>query len=412
MNFAEIATFAITFLAVYVQLFLLITYLEHRKALRRAMTEPIVLHEYPRVSVIVPCWNEETTIHRTIESLRALDYPKHCYDIIIVDDGSTDGTWQEILKYEGVEGISFFHKENGGKHTAVNFGIDQSTTPFISCLDADSFVAPDALKRIMHTFQEKPDTMAVAPSIIIFKPKNLIQKVQKVEYNMGVYVKKMLSYLGAIHVTPGPFSTFRRSVFDTIGKFKKAHNTEDMEIAYRLQAHHMSIVHTHTAHVYTVAPDTIKKLYKQRVRWIYGFIQNTIDYRHLIFRKTYGNFSYFTLPSGFVSITAAVYIFFSLVYNFIIWIFHKVVLLRTVGFHAPSLALRLDVFYINTHTIIFVTVILYSLLIIAMTVGSLLARQKLSIHIISYVIVYSIIAPFWLMRAIYNSVTAQKPSWR
>ena len=119
---------------------------------------------------------------------------------IVVDDGSTDNTWQEISKYKDHPQIQILQKENGGKHTAVNYGIENTTTEFVSCLDADSFVAPDALRRMIAMFEENPDMMAIAPSIIIDTPKTFIQKIQKVEYNMGIYVKKMLAYLGAIHV--------------------------------------------------------------------------------------------------------------------------------------------------------------------------------------------------------------------
>src|SRR5262249_5197174 len=155
----------------------------------------------------------------------------------------------------------------------------------------------------------------------------------RVEYNMSLYIKKMLSFLGAIHVTPGPFSVYRRGMFEKIGKFRKAHNTEDAEIAFRMQTNHMKIEHCHLAHVYTVPPDTLGKLFKQRLRWIYGFIQNTIDYRHVIFKRKYGNFSMFTIPSGIISIATIVYIFINLLYHTGISMYKKIIQIQTVGWH-------------------------------------------------------------------------------
>ncbi len=413
MNLAELATYAITFLALYVQVFFFVTYLQHRRALVRETKQAITLKSYPTIAIVVPCWNEEKTVHRTIESLLALDYPKDAFQLVIVDDGSTDNTWAEIAQYKDHPQIKTLKKENGGKHTAVNYGIDHTTTDFVSCLDADSFVAPDALRRMMYMFQENPDMMAVAPSIIINKPKTFIQHVQKVEYNMGIYVKKMLAYNGAIHVTPGPFSVFRREVFVRLGGFRAAHNTEDMEIAYRMQEAHMRIGHCHTAHILTVAPSTIPKLFKQRVRWIYGFIQNTNDYRRLIFRKSYGNFSFFTLPSGIVSITATVYIFFSILYNAIVWLIGKIAQWRVTGLHGGSFDINLDWFYINTQTILFITVALYGIIIGATYLGSRMAHERLNpFYLIAYVVVYSVIAPFWLMKAVWSSVVRHTPSWR
>ncbi|HWC57990.1 MAG TPA: glycosyltransferase [Candidatus Paceibacterota bacterium] len=410
MNIADMATYAITFLALYVQVFLFVTYLERWKTLAKEAVDPPTLSRFPTVAVIVPCWNEEATIHGTVESLLALDYPKDKLTIVVVDDGSTDTTWQEMNRYVDHPQVSIFHKENGGKHTAVNYGIEHTQSEFVSCLDADSFVAPDALVRIMHMFEVTPSLMAIAPSIIVYRPRTFIQKIQKVEYNMGIFVKKMLAYLGAIHVTPGPFSVFRREVFDRLGGFRKAHNTEDMEIAFRMQQAHMPIGHCHTAHVYTVAPDTLRKLFRQRVRWIYGFIQNTFDYRHMIFKKTYGNFSFFTLPSGVVSITSAVYIFFILVYDMIVWIVEKIARWRIVGVSVGHGSFSW--FYINVQTIVIISVVLYGIIAIITYIGSRLGRQKMSIHILSYIVVYSIVAPFWLMKALWGTVSARKPSWR
>lgn len=412
MSIPVIARYLITFLAVYVQVFFLVTFFERRKELKKGTEEP--LSSYPLVAIIMPCWNEEKTIHGTIESLLALDYPADKLEIIIVDDGSTDSTWQEALKYKDHPQIKLFQKENGGKHTAVNFGIDQTKAEFIGCLDADSFVSAHALRDIMRIFTEQSDVMAVAPTLIVDKPGNILQWAQKVEYNMSVYLKKMQGFLGAIHVTPGPFSIFRAEVFRRIGKFKKAHNTEDQEIAYRMQENYLKIEHCHTAYVYTTAPDTVGKLYRQRLRWIYGFIQNTIDYRRMIFKKGYGNFSYFTLPAGVISITAAVYIFFILLYNFGVLVVEKIARFRVVGFgQVGNIPLpHFDWFFISTKSIMFITLILYGLLITSMIIGSRIAKQKISWHIISYVIIYSFIAPFWLMKAVWSSIRGKKPSWR
>ena len=407
--------YTIIFLALYVQVFFMVTFFERRKHLSGLHEEEVpVLSSYPTVAVIVPAWNESETVHGTIESLLNLDYPKDRLEVIVVDDGSTDDTWLQMNKHKNNPQVRLFQKENGGKHTAVNFGIDNTNADFISCLDADSFVAPDALKRIINIFQRKSDVMAVAPSLIVNKPKNILQHAQKVEYNMSTYNKRMLAYLGAIHVTPGPFSVFRKEVFQKIGKFKKAHNTEDQEIAYRMQENHMRIDHCHTAYVYTSSPNTVKKLYKQRLRWIYGFINNTIDYRRLIFKTRYGNFSFFTLPSGIISIIAVCYLSFALFYNLIIFVIKKITEISIKGFHL-SFSPNLDWFFINTKTIVFVSVALYGLIIFSILVGTKLSKQGhgLHWHIIPYLLIYSVIAPFWLLKAVWNTITrAGQPKWR
>jgi cellulose synthase/poly-beta-1,6-N-acetylglucosamine synthase-like glycosyltransferase len=386
--------------------------LEHRKDLKRRSNDTTIPKSYPTVAVIIPCWNEEATIHGTIDSVLALKYPKDKLQIIAVDDGSTDNTWNEMLKYKDNPRVKIFHKENGGKHTAVNYGIENTDTDFVTCLDADSFVHEDALQNIIAMFEEDSKIMAVAPSIVIFKPKTFFQHIQKFDYIMGAYVKKMLSYLGAIHVTPGPFSVFRREVFQKIGNFRKAHNTEDMEIAFRMQENYMKIANCHTARVYTVAPDTLKKLYKQRVRWIYGFIQNILDYRRLIFKKSYGNFSLFTIPAGIVSISATVYIFFTIIYNSLVWLIKEITNLIHGGFGGVSVMFRPEWFYININTVLFATIFLYGIIIFGIVMGSRMVKEKINIYVVAYMLTYSVIAPFWLMKSIWSSIISRKPSWR
>lgn len=414
VQLSSIAMYSIAFLAIYVQVFFLVTFLEKRKHIQ-FRKGGILLDEYPAVTIIVPCWNEENTIDATVTSLRALDYPKDKLTFFLIDDGSTDSTWQKMQQYSNHQHIKIFHKSNGGKHTAMNMGIELATSEFVGCLDADSFVDPQALKRIMTYFASDHSTMAVVPSIVVHTPKTLIQKIQKVEYNWGVYMKKMLALVNGIHVTPGPFSIYRREIFSKIGLFKKAHNTEDMEIAYRMQKHHMKIEHCNDAFVFTVTPDTVKKLYKQRLRWIYGFIKNTIDYRSMLFSKNYGVFSWFTVPSGVISILGALTMFSLLLYNVGHFFFQKVLQVQAAGFStdlAPSI--KFDWFFVNTAAFNLITIVLYVLLIIALLLGYKIAEGKarLSITIIPFMVIYSVIAPLWILRAVWNTVTSRKTTWR
>lgn len=417
MTIPEFLTYTVVFLALYVQVFLMVTYFEHRKKIKTFKNEPLPdLINPPKVAIIVPCWNEEKTVHGTIVSLLALDYPEDKLEIIAVDDGSTDTTWQELLQYKDHPRVRIFQKENGGKHTAINFGIDNTDAEIVGGLDADSFVAPDALRRMIGMFQANPNAMAITPSLIVYKPKNILQFAQRVEYNMSTYNKKMLSLLGAIHVTPGPFSLFRKSMFAKIGKFRKAHNTEDQELAYRMQENHMQIEHCVNAFVYTSSPDTVKKLYKQRLRWIYGFIQNTMDYRRLLFKKEYLNFSFFTLPSGIISIIAVVYLSLVFVYDAILFIIKKITQYSIAGFnHGVVPHVQFDWFYINTETVTFVTIFLYIVLLFSIVMGTRLNKQGKGFdwHILAYLLIYSVIAPFWLLKAVWNTIARRgQPAWR
>jgi cellulose synthase/poly-beta-1,6-N-acetylglucosamine synthase-like glycosyltransferase len=406
--------YILSFLALYVQVFFLVTFLENRKKITIRKGK-VKLQNYPPVTIIVPCWNEETTIDKTVKSILDLNYPKDKLQVFLIDDGSTDNTWQALQKYQNTPNFKIFQKENGGKHTALNFGLERLETPYIGCLDADSVADPDAVNRIMSYFENDHTLMAVAPSIIVVNDKKIIQNAQSAEYYMAVYIKKMLGFLGGIHVTPGPLTIFKKKVFDDLGPYRHAHNTEDMEIAYRMQINGYKIEQCNDAFVYTNTPNSVYKLYKQRLRWIYGFINNTIDYKNFLFKSKYGTFSLFTVPAGIVSIFAATYLFFRLVFNISQFIYNKFIEYSVVGFEfTTDKGFHFDTFFLNTKAFIFITIILYALVITSMLLGSRIAKDKwsLSVNMFYFFFIYSVIAPFWLLRAVFNTLISKKPSWR
>ena len=400
------------FISLFYEVFLLITYFEKR-LLMQSETRRVRLgvKKYPTVTIIVPCWNEEKTVSATVNSLLHLNYPKDKLKIMIVDDGSTDNTWNVIQKFKNKKQVEMYHKENGGKHTALNFGLEKLTTDLVGCLDADSFVDKDALKHTVVYFEDK-ETMVVTPSIKIWKPKNVIELIQKVEYAWGIFVRKMLSYMGAMYVTPGPFSIFRREVFEKLGGYRHAYLTEDMEMAMRLQANHYKIANSHNTLVYTVAPDALRKLYKQRLRWTYGFIKNAIDYKYLFFKKEYGNLGIFVLPMASISIFSAIYILSMSVFSFLRSIFHELIKINTVGLHWP--VWNFDWFVVNTGLISIISIMAFLGTVLIIFVSRKMAdgKVKLGMDLVYFFAIYAFIAPLWLSKAVYNSIFSVKTKWR
>jgi len=416
VSFTNVVFYIFIFLSVYAQVFFLVTFFENRKKIitRNGRTS---LLSYPAVTVVVPCWNEEETVSKTVRSLLDLNYPADKLKIFLIDDGSTDDTWDAIRRFENYPNIKIFHKENGGKYTALNLGLQHTETEFFGALDADSFADPESLARIMSYFEKDPNIMAVAPSVVVSEPKTFIQNVQTTEYFMGIYLKKMLGFLGAINVTPGPLTIFKKKVFDDLGPYSRGHNAEDMEIAYRMQKNRYKIEHCHDAYVYTNTPRTVRNLYRQRLRWIYGFINNTIDYRDVLFRKKYGNFALFTLPTGIISIFSVGYLFGRIIFNFGNFLYKKTVAFHTIGFHLPSIGKlysSFDLFFINTQSFVFLVVLIYILVIFSMMFGKQMAEKKwsFSLSMLYFFPVFSLIAPFWLFKALYSTVVKRRPAWR
>lgn len=404
--------YAFLFLTLYMEVFFLITFFEERQKLSHK-PENSRLSYYPSATIIVPCWNEEKTVTKTVESLLDLNYPKDKLNIFIVDDGSTDHTWEVIQQFKNNPQVTLIKKENGGKHTAVNLAIQESTSELVGCLDADSFVDKNALREMARAFNEDKDIMAVTPVLVVHEPKTILQKMQETEYFTGAFLKRMLSPLDAINVTPGPFSIFRREVFTKIGLYRNAHNTEDIEIALRMQANHMRIRNVHTAHVYTTAPSTLYKLYRQRLRWAYGTMKNTLDYRFMMFRRKYGILGMITLPISFFGV-------FIFLYNFGFFAFHivrgtteKVIEFSTVGFSSFVLP-RLDLFFFNTDFMVLLSYIFLGLALIIIWNGTRLAvgRFRPTAGTFYFIFLYGIVAPIWFVRAVWNVAFSRTSSWR
>lgn len=378
-------------------------------------TEKISFPDYPAVTVTIPAYNESKNVEKTVKSLLAMDYPKDKLFIVLVDDGSTDDTFEVIKQYENHPNIKIFTKENGGKYTANNLGLENSHTSFVGCLDADSEVDENALKRIM-TYFDKPDVMAVTPTILVKNPKTIIQKAQSIEYEIYIYMKKALGIINAIHVTPGPFSIFRKEVFDKIGPYRHAHNTEDQEIALRMHSNHMKIEYAPDAFVYTIGPHKVKGLYKQRVRWVYGFIKNALDYKHMIFKAKYGNIGFITLPSAMLSVFLFLFLFVYFLFKIFHMFYQKYIEYQAVGFNLniPSINFtKIDLFYAPSKTIFFITLFTYFFVITSLFIGQKVryGKLKLDLWILYFIFLYAIIAPFWLLKSIYNAIRSYESSW-
>jgi biofilm PGA synthesis N-glycosyltransferase PgaC len=285
----------------------------------------------------------------------------------------------------------------------------------VSCLDADAFAEPPALKRMMWQFLSDPEAMAVSPSVIVHNPKGFFQKAQQVEYDMAVFIKKILGVLQGIHVTPGPLSIYRKKVFTDLGLYRKAHLTEDMEIAYRMQVHGYKIVQCYDAYVYTVTPDSFKKLYKQRLRWMYGFINNTIDYRKYVLKPKYGAFSLFTIPSATITLFGTVILSLFGLVGLLEGTYHLVQRMIATQWliTVPSLP-HFSFFFIDTRPMALVIIVLYALLVTMVLIGQKMRNKKAlpGISLLYFIIIFAVMAPLWLAKAIYNTIAAKETAWR
>ena len=412
---SETVNYVLFFIALYAEVFFLVTFFEHKDKKEKNKSTICLLDKSvakrPSVSIIVPVWNEETTVLKTVFSILKLDYPKDKLKILIVDDGSTDNTWRVIQRFAKNKRVRLLHKQNGGKYTALNHALQFIETDLVGCLDADSFVHPQALKRIVSKFSE-PEIMAVTPSIKAFEPEGFLGLIQKAEYIFGVFLRKVFHSLDAIYIAPGPFSIFRRKVFEQIGGYKHAHNTEDMEIAMRMHKNRMKISNVHNAFVYTTIPLNFKGLYRQRLRWTYGFLRNTLDYRDMFFKPQYGNLGFMVLPVASFSVVSTVYLFGSMLFEWAKSLLIKVQEIFTVGIYFKSF--NFDFFYLNTNIMAFVSLVAVMGTLVIILVSRQLAEEetKFGLDSVFFLIFYAFLAPIWLSKAFYNLIFAKTSDWR
>ena len=324
------------------------------------------LKNYPFVSIVIPSYNEENTIQGTLESAIKLDYPSELIEFIVVNDGSADRTEEiakPLIEKHKEHNIILLSQENKGKGAALNAGMNISKGDFFVCLDADSFVEKDALKKMLPYFSED-DIAAVLPSLKVRNPKNTIQRMQWYEYIVNMFYKELMGRLNSVHVAPGPFSIYRKSILKKVGGFDEDDNlTEDLEMALRLQSMNYKLIQLLDTTVYTIAPDNLKSLYAQRNRWYKGSIINALKYKRMIFNRDYGDFGIIQMPtiliSGLIALTLILSTLYYTIKPYFVWFknfqlinFDIITLLKNFKFDFKILDLNFSVLLVAVFMIL------------------------------------------------------------
>lgn len=261
-------------------------YLASSKQLSKKEIEQII-----KVSVVIPAWNEEVGVLNSVKSLLRSNYNN--LEIIVVNDGSTDRTDSVVTNFVintlptllGTEQeFKYYKKENGGKGSALNYGIIKSTGNVIVTMDADTKFNPDAIFNVAKYFVN-PNLDAAVGNVKIGNSNTFLGLIQQIEYTIGFYFKRTHSVFNSEYIIGGAFGAFRRDCFDRFGLFDETNKTEDIEYSTRLQANGCNIVYIEDAIAYTESPETLSGLMKQRLRWKKGRLDTFIKHKALFFRK-------------------------------------------------------------------------------------------------------------------------------
>ncbi|MDQ2890258.1 MAG: glycosyltransferase [Gemmatimonadota bacterium] len=254
----------------------------------------------PSVTIIVPAYNEERVIGATLRSLLDQEYSGEM-NIVVVDDGSPDDTHVVVTREFGADPrVSVYTKENGGKATALNFGIARARGEIIVCLDADTQFTPTTVARLVAPLSD-PKVGAVAGNAKVGNRHNLVTRWQALEYVTSQNLeRRAFAVLNAITIVPGAVGAWRKSYVQAVGGFSDDTLAEDQDLTWALGEEGVRVTYADDAIAYTEAPDTLKALIRQRFRWSFGTLQSVWKHKKITFRPKYGALGMIAMPNVWI----------------------------------------------------------------------------------------------------------------
>ena len=259
---------------------------------------------FPKVSIIVPAYNEEINAVKTIDNLLLQDYPN--FDIVFIDDGSKDKTYQMILDAFGKNPkVSINTKPNGGKASALNYGINLTQNDYVVCIDADTQLKTNALTHLMKCFtietKNNQEIGAVAGNVKVGNENTLLTKWQSIEYTTAQnFDRRAFDLINGITVVPGAIGAFKKEAIAKSGGFTTDTLAEDCDLTIRILRNGYKVVNCIEAIAITEAPETMNEFMKQRFRWSYGVMQAFFKNKDACFNPKYKGLGMVALPNIFI----------------------------------------------------------------------------------------------------------------
>jgi cellulose synthase/poly-beta-1,6-N-acetylglucosamine synthase-like glycosyltransferase len=320
----------------------LIVIIRHIRRIKySAMAEFMVSPETPPVTIIIPAFNERGQIIPTVESALSIDYPD--FEVIVVNDGSDDGTietligkfslekidliYRERIETEPVTGFYYnqaypallvIDKQRGGKADALNCGVNASRSPYYCTVDADSVLEKQALIRLVTPIMESTTPVIASGGVVRVKngttldqgevthidlPGESLATFQVVEYLRAFLFGRVgLDALNGLLILSGAFSLFNKSAVLSVGGYDRRNVTEDMELIVKLhkycrdQDRDYKVKFISDPICWTEVPVTLKMLARQRRRWHLGLIETVMKYKRLLFNGKYGTLGTLVMP--------------------------------------------------------------------------------------------------------------------
>ncbi|MHB1687769.1 MAG: glycosyltransferase family 2 protein [Ignavibacteriaceae bacterium] len=242
---------------------------------------------FPFVSIIVPVYNEEKVVADSVKSLLDLDYNN--YEIIVVNDGSSDNTKNVAESLVGYQKgklsdvkVSLINKPNGGKAKALNAGIRLSKAEIVLCMDGDSQLSADSIKLAVRHFINR-DIGAVAGNVKVLNRGKFFTDLQALEYIEGLNMARSAqSFVRLVNIIPGPIGFFRKKAIEEAGFYSSDTFAEDADLTLKILANGWKIYYEPNSISFTEAPAKLQQLLKQRYRWTRGILQSIRKHKKLL----------------------------------------------------------------------------------------------------------------------------------
>jgi cellulose synthase/poly-beta-1,6-N-acetylglucosamine synthase-like glycosyltransferase len=236
----------------------------------------------------VPAYNERACIADTVRSLLASDHP---LEVIVVDDGSTDGT-ADIVEAMALPQVRLIRQDNLGKAAALNAGIAAARNELIVMMDGDTIFRPDTVRRLVQPFADHRVGGVAGNAKVANRRRGLLARLQHIEYVMGFNIdRRMYDLLGCMATVPGAVGAFRRRALRSVGGVSNDTLAEDTDLTMAVVRSGWRVVYEPAAVAWTEAPASLGQLWRQRYRWSYGTMQSMWKHRRaLIERGASGRF--------------------------------------------------------------------------------------------------------------------------
>jgi cellulose synthase/poly-beta-1,6-N-acetylglucosamine synthase-like glycosyltransferase/peptidoglycan/xylan/chitin deacetylase (PgdA/CDA1 family) len=253
----------------------------------------------PRVTVLVPAYNEESVIVDTVYAALASDYPK--LEVLVVDDGSSDRTAELVRSNFGRDPrVRLLLQANHGKPSALNHGLSEATGEIAVCIDADTIVDPDAIPLLVRHFVDER-VGAVAGNVKVMNRNKWLTRWQALEYITSQNLeKRAFDLLNCIPVVPGAVGAWRTDLLRSQGGFSGETVAEDTDLTLTIRRNGWKILYDEEAIGRTEVPDTIDALIRQRFRWTFGTMQAIWKHRDTVGKPKYGTLGWVAVPNIFL----------------------------------------------------------------------------------------------------------------